>query len=404
MKSVRTFFALLPSNLLETVLNFNVSYTSRVNIMRPRTIITFSFAFALVLALCNTSFAQKAVPTPPIKEEDQVIKVDSRLVVVPVSVVGPNGEPVLGLKAENFRIAEENRPQTIDSVGNAENVPLEIALLFDVSASTDAMFKFQQETAAKFLREVLRSEDRATIFTVGQKPVLVQSRDTAENSIASMMAITPQKGATAFFDSIRTAADFLRINSPEGRRRVIVVISDGEDNFSEGVQRAQRTAESKVVDNKPDPDYKKLQSFVMQAQQTAKMSERRKVLKALQDADVVHYSINPGGSSYLLNKMSVFGQENMQTFSEETGGTAFLPHFQPIDTKDAMQNSVGIRKNTETLERIFRQLANELRAQYLVQYYSESEYPLNKYVKLDVALQTPGNSRVRARQGYYVKN
>jgi hypothetical protein len=86
------------------------------------------------------------------------------------------------MKATDFHISEENKPQTIDSLGNAENVPLEIAILFDVSASTDSMFKFQQETAAKFLQEVLRSEDRATIFTIGIKPVLVQERDTAERS------------------------------------------------------------------------------------------------------------------------------------------------------------------------------------------------------------------------------
>ncbi len=132
--------------------------------------------------------------------------------------------------------------------------------------------------------------------------------------------------------------------------------------------------------------------------------EQVKVLKALQDSDSVLYAINPGGSSYQLNKMAVFGQENMQKFADETGGTAFLPKFQPIDTKDALQNSTNIRKNTETLGHIFRQLANELRAQYLVQYYSEAEFPLNKYVKLDVGLQNPGNLRIRARQGYYVKN
>jgi hypothetical protein len=55
------------------------------------------------------------------------------------------------------------------------------------------------------------------------------------------------------------------------------------------------------------------------------------------------------------------------------------------------------------LDRIFTQLANELRAQYLVQYYSEAEFPNNKYVKLDVAVDRPG-TKVRARQGYYVKN
>ena len=123
----------------------------------------------------------------------------------------------------------------------------------------------------------------------------------------------------------------------------------------------------------------------------------------MQDADIVHYSINPAGSSYLLNQISVFGQENMQKFSDETGGTAFLPKFQPIDTKDSYQNASNMRKNTELLDRIFRQLANELRSQYLIQYYSESDFPLNKFVKLDVGLENRSGLRVRSRQGYYVK-
>jgi hypothetical protein len=63
-----------------------------------------------------------------------------------------------------------------------------------------------------------------------------------------------------------------------------------------------------------------------------------------------------------------------------------------------------MRKNTATLETIFKQLANELRAQYLIQYYSDSEFPNNKYVRLSLGLKNPANYRVRARQGYYVKN
>ena len=369
--------------------------------MKPHTIIQFLLVFGLVAAACCSAIAQTASPTPPIKEEDQVIKVDSRLVVVPVSVVDPNGESVLGLKADSFQIKEENRPQTIDSVGNAENVPLEIALLFDVSASSDAMFKFQQETAAKFLQDVLRSEDRATIFTIGQRSTLVQARDTAERSILAIKSITPTKEQTAFYDSVRIAANYLEKNSPEGRRKVIVIISDGEDTNSDGVLRAIWDAERKIADTVQG---QQLREIRVRARDTAKVVEQIKVLKALQDADSVLYAINPGGNSIQLNSMAVFGQENMQKFADETGGTAFLPKFQPVETKDSMQNSVNIRKNTEMLERIFRQLANELRAQYLVQYYSESEFPHNKYVKLDVGLQTPGNLRIRARRGYYVKN
>jgi VWFA-related protein len=362
-----------------------------------------SLLVCFVLSAAFASSGQAPTPTPFITEDDVVVKVESRLVVVPVSVVDANGDPVLGLTANNFRILEENRQQVIDSVGNAENVPLEIALLFDVSASTDAMFTFQQDTAAKFLREVLRPEDRATIFTIGQTPMLVQGREGVEKAIEAVMKIRPTKGATAFYDTVRAAADYLKVNSPSGRRRVILVISDGEDNFSDGVQRAQRAAERRIADNRPDPELKRLGKVIVQAQQSAKNSERVRVLRSLQDADIVHYSINPGGSSYLLNQISIFGQENMQIFSDETGGTAFVPRFAPIDTKDYLQNAGNSRKNTEALERIFRQLANELRAQYLIQYYSESNFPDGRFVKLSVGLNGRTDLRVRARQGYYVK-
>ena len=78
------------------------------------------------------------------------------------------------------------KPQEIAEVGDAEKVPLEIAILFDISGTTNPMFEFEQETAAKFLREVMRPEDRATIFTIGEDPIMVQSRDTAEKSAISI--------------------------------------------------------------------------------------------------------------------------------------------------------------------------------------------------------------------------
>jgi len=369
--------------------------------MKFVSVLRIASLLSLLVLIAVGVTAQTAKPTPPIPEEDQVVKVESRLVVVPVSATNPSGDPVLGLKATDFRVSEENRPQTIDSLGNADTVPLEIAVLFDISASTDAMFKFQQETAAKFLQEVLRPDDRATIFTIGIKPVLVQERDTAEHSQVAIRSITPTKEQTAFYDSIREAAEHLQKTSPKGRRKVIVVISDGEDTNSAGVLKAIWDAERKIT---ADVQGEELRTLRVRARDTAKVQEQIRVLKALQDADTVFYSINPGGSSLQLNKMAQFGQENMQKFADDTGGTAYLPKFQPIDTKDELANTSNMRKNTATLETIFKQLANELRAQYLIQYYSDSEFPNNKYVKLSLGLKNPANYRVRARQGYYVKN
>ncbi len=397
MKKDKTFFTFLPSKSLWSSLD----PLSRIFIMKFFSELRTASFFSLFLFITLGVNAQTTSPTPPIQEEDKVVKVESRLVVVPVSVTTAAGDPVPGLKATDFSIAEENRPQVIDSLGTADNVPLEIAILFDVSASAGSMFKFQQETAAKFLQEVLRPEDRATIFTIGVKPILVQERETAERSQVGIRSITPTVQQTAFYDSVRAAAEHLGKNAPKGRRKVIVVISDGEDTNSDGVLRAIWDAEKKIASNVQGEE---LRTLRVRARDTAAVREKVRVLKALQDADTVFYSINPGGSSLQLNKISQFGQENMQKFADDTGGTAYLPKFLPVDTKDELANTSNMRKNTATLETIFKQLANELRAQYLIQYYSDSEFPNEKYVRLSLGLKNPANYRVRARQGYYVKN
>ncbi len=77
------------------------------------------------------------VPTPPpLKDEDfDVVRVTSNLVMVPVSVVDARGEPVLGLQLPDFRLDEEGRTQEITQIGNPDQVPLDIAIVFDVSSS-----------------------------------------------------------------------------------------------------------------------------------------------------------------------------------------------------------------------------------------------------------------------------
>lgn len=364
----------------------------------------FASLFILVALYTISVVAQTVQPTPPIEDDGEVLKVSSRLVIVPVSVLDANGQPVLGLKAQDFRVQEENKAQQIEQVTDAEKVPLEIALLFDVSASTDAMFKFEQETAARFLREVMKPDDRAVIFTIGSAPQIIQTRDSAERTAAAISSIQPTKSFTAFYDSVAAAAEYLQKNSPAGRRKVVVVISDGEDTNSERIRRAIQNGYNKLGKKLDTLDSKSLYQLTVASRNEASAREQNRVLQSLQDTDAVFYSINPAGSSYQLNKMSVFGQSNLQKFADQTGGTAFLPKFLPINTKDNLQNSSNTKRNQEMLTKIFRQLANELQAQYLVQYYSEAEFPVNRYVKLDVGLNAPQNLRVRARQGYFVKN
>ena len=378
----------------------------RLSHILSSTALILTFVFSIIAQTQNPTTTTKPTPTPkPQKiDDDDVIKIDSRLVVVPVSVTDAAGQPILGLTEKDFFVQEENKPQQIERVTDAEKIPLEIALLFDVSASTDAMFNFQQETAARFLREVMRPEDRATIFTIGERPLMIQARSSAEQSAVSIKTIRPTKQFTAFYDSVYAAASYLQKNTPSGRRKVIVVISDGEDTNSERIRKAIQEGYASLGKKLDTLDSKTLYQLTVAKRNEASAREQLRVLQALQNADTVFYSINTAGSSSQLNKMSLYGQSNLQKFADETGGTAFLPKFQRTALKDQLQNSQNMRLNQETLIKIFQQLTNELQAQYLVQYYSDADFPQNKYVKLNLGLNNPNKLRVRARQGYFVKN
>lgn len=381
--------------------------TSEVQKAVKRSIIFLASAIIFIFAAFVSG--QETTPTPPpppIETDDEVLTIESRLVIVPVSVTDGNGDPVKGLTKENFRLREKNRPQEITEVSAADKVPLEIALLFDVSASTDPMFRFEQETAAKFLEEVMRPEDRATIFTIGEMPVLLQNRNVAYRSIETIRNIKPTKQYTAFYDTVTAAAAYLRENAPPKSRRVIIAITDGEDTNSIGVKLGFSQVYAAIDRRKNSITTSELREMLAAKRNEIRVREQNKTLSKLQDADTVFYSINPAGSSYQLNKISKFGQENMERFATETGGTAFLPKFLPIDLKKEYERNANIRENTRTLEKIFRQLASELQSQYLIQYYSDREYPQGTFVDIgvDVDLNLPQGVRLRARQGYFVKD
>src|ERR1041385_6143133 len=121
----------------------------------------------------------KPTPTPkPVEPEviTDVIRTNSNLVMVPVSVTDQTGNAVQGLKAADFRLAEEGKQQEISGIGDPEQVPLAIALLFDISSSvgTKGFFASQQKAAATFLKTVMKPNDKAAILTITSEPKVIQ--------------------------------------------------------------------------------------------------------------------------------------------------------------------------------------------------------------------------------------
>ena len=330
----------------------------------------------------------KPKPTPKQVEPEviaDVIKTTSNLVMVPVSVTDQQGQAVQGLTKESFRLLEEGKQQEISGIGDPEQVPLAIALLFDVSSSTSqkGFFASQQNAAATFLKLVMKPNDRAAIFTITDRPTMVQPLSSAETSAARMLKIpaatTPVP--TAFYDTVSAAAKYLMESAPSSFRRVIVVLSDGDDNFSERI-RDMALAQYNT-DRAASP-----QARPQNLANRAALQHQRAVAdvqKDVQQADVIFYAVNPGGPSIRLNQIAMRAERGMESIAETTGGTAFVPD------SDA------------DLERVFRQVAAELRGQYLLQYYGNSEAPAGVFRKIQVAVPARNDVRVRARQGYYPK-
>ena len=330
----------------------------------------------------------KAKPTPTPKPTEpevitDVIRTTSNLVMVPVSVTDQAGNAVQGLQIADFRLEEEGKQQEISAIGDPEQVPLAIALLFDISSSTSqkGFFVSQQNAAATFLKLVMKPKDQAAIFTITDKATMVQPLSSAEKSAAKMLTIPAATSPvpTAFYDTVTAAAKYLESSAPSNFRRVIVVLSDGDDNFSEQI-REMSIAEARAT--------QRGEQTVSATRAGLQQRHRRAVLevqKEVQKADVIFYSVNPGGPSVKLNQIAMRAESGMEAIAETTGGTAFLPD------------------SDKDLERVFRQVAAELRGQYLLQYYGNSDAPAGSFLRIKVAVPARADARVRARQGYYPK-
>jgi VWFA-related protein len=350
----------------------------------------------------------KPTPTPtpqkpPEAGEIDVIKTTSNLIMVPVSVTDQQGQAVQGLQVADFRLVEEGKQQEITSIGDPEQVPLAIALLFDISSSvsTKGFFAIQQNAAAAFLRQVMKPNDRAAIFTITGTPNVVQPLSSADASATTMLKIPPAVASvpTAFYDTVIAAAKYLTDKAPSSYRRVIVVLSDGDDNFSEQIRDTAIAEYNAPVTAQQPPNAKGTPPADANARQNATLSRAQlrvvlqqrhqaavvAVQKAVQQADVIFYSVNPGGPSIKLNQIAMRAERGMEAIAETTGGSAFVP------------------ESDADLERVFRQVAAELRGQYLLQYYGDSGAPAGQFRKIQVAVPARNDVRVRARQGYYPK-
>jgi Ca-activated chloride channel family protein len=295
----------------------------------------------------STANAQQAQPVN--REGDvETLRVQTRLVNVALTVVDDKGAPVGGFEKQDFQIYEDGKPQTIAVFERESSSPLSIVLAIDASETVLTSERLEREAAKRFVRAILRPQDELDLMDFSDTVREVVPFTNQPKRIETGLGELQRGDATALYDAVYLASDRLAETKAEaGRRRVIVLITDGGD--------------------------------------TAKSSRYQQAVEEAQRAGAIIYAIiivpiaadagrNTGGEHALIQ------------MSDDTGGK----YYYVVDPKD--------------LEPAFRHVSDDLRTQYMLGYYAPQRGADTSFRRIAVKMTdaaAAGKFSLRYRSGYY---
>jgi VWFA-related protein len=168
--------------------------------------------------------------TPQEVDEDEVVRVESDLVTLNVSVVDrASGRGLHGLEVTDFHIYEDNVEQKVEHFETAE-APFDLLLLLDLSGSTARVTDTIRAAARRFVAAT-RPQDRVGVIAFAGDVAVVSPLTSDRARLgASLDRLAPPKGDTRLHDSLAYALDFLERGADPARRRALIVMSDGLDS------------------------------------------------------------------------------------------------------------------------------------------------------------------------------
>lgn len=284
-----------------------------------------------------------AVPVLPAQQQHRggAIRVQTNLVDILASVIDAKGQPVPDLTQDQFQIFEEGVPQKIDRFEAETNRPLDLALMVDASMSALKELKLETEAAAHFIRQVVRPGDTLAVFEFSE---YVEQLSDFSSDVPRLQGaarrIVPGSG-TSIYDAVELASNSLK-RRPEGRRRAIVLVTDGGETTS-----------------------------------VAKFDDTRRAAIAsgtLLYTLIVRPVKNEGGRN-------TAGEHALITITDSTGGALFI-----LDSSDQ-------------LEAMFDRIDRELRTQYLIGYYPNPTPPSGSDRHVEIKVKS--GDMVRYRREYF---
>lgn len=308
---------------------------------------------------------QETQQSTPQKSPQKITQVVN-LVDVLFTVLNRRNKLVPDLEKQDFEVFDEKSQQEIRYFSKQTDLPLRIGMLLDTSNSIRDRLKFEQDASVNFLFSVLRrGRDEAFVMTFDDEPQILQAFTNDAGLLRDQIVQTRAGGGTAIYDAIYDACrDELSHpprppgDQPDIVRRVMILISDGEDNLSthtrsEAIEMAQRT--SVVI------------YTISTSTQWIQLSET--------DPDKL--------ANRKLHLTE--GDKILQDLADETGGRAFYPY------------------HVDDLDQSFQDIGDELRNQYSIAYIPTNSILDGKYHRIRIEVPDHKGYQVRARRGYFAR-
>jgi VWFA-related protein len=304
-------------------------------------------------------------PAPQQQNQGKITQVVN-LVDVLFTVLNRRNKLVPDLDQRDFKIWDDKAPQAIRYFSRQTDLPLRIGLLMDTSNSIRDRLKFEQDAATSFLFSVLRhNKDQAFVMTFDDEPSVLQGFTDDAGRLRDEIVKTRAGGGTAVYDAIYNACQKELSHpprppgdQPDVVRRVMILISDGDDNLSshtrsEAIEMAQRF--SVVI------------YTISTSTQWIQLSQT-----------------NPEKAANRKTHLTE-GDKILEDIAEETGGRAFFPY------------------HVDDLDQSFQDIGDELRNQYSIAYIPTNYQLDGKYHKIRIEIPEHKGYQVRARRGYFAK-
>ena len=304
----------------------------------------------LVLLTVGEVEAQKPV-------KGSTFHTSAEMVLVPVTVTDHNGRTVDGLRADDFNIFDDHKPQKIVSF-SSDDAPCSVGLVLDVSGSMEQTLSGAKEIAQTFF-ESANPDDEFLLLTVSTQPAAMPTFTTDTAALEESIGFTKSGGVTALFDTIYLG--LRRMREAGEPRRALLILSDGGDNHS-------RYSE------------KDLMSLALEADV--------QIYTIIVDSGLAGLgtSVTPYRPSLVKKPWDRAGErlgpETLEKLSKQTGGL----YFHVRNTEEAKQDAITASR--------------ALRNEYLIGYRPPDSGTSGKWHRIRVKSNT-SNLHVHARNGYY---